>query len=422
MADQSDKIRVLIVDDIADTRDNLEKLLFFEKDMQVVGKAGTGREAIAQAKQLQPDVILMDINMPDMDGIAATEAITTQVPNTEVIMMSVQGETDYLRRAMLAGARQFLTKPVGGDELASSIREVYRLRQTRGRVVSAAQKQEESDQVTGQIIAVYSPKGGTGKSAVACNLAVALKLLPGNRKVCLVDANLLFGDVGVMFNINTSKTINDLTSRITELDSDLLNDVMSSHASGIKVLVAPPNPQMGELVTADHLRAIMEALRREFDYVVVDTQSSFQDQTMAVLDAAARIVLLMTMELSSIKNIRQFLEVAELLEYGEDKLVLVLNKADPRFGIRVDQVEANIQHKVAAQIGNAPYEMTSAINRGVPLIIDKQGHQVSSDITNLAYLVSGNAARSAAKAAAKPAAAASKKEETRGLFARLTKR
>jgi len=422
MADQSDKIRVLIVDDIADTRDNLEKLLFFEKDMQVVGKAGTGREAITQAKQLQPDVILMDINMPDMDGIAATEAITTQVPNTEVIMMSVQGETDYLRRAMLAGARQFLTKPVGGDELASSIREVYRLRQSRGRVVSAAQKQEESDQVTGQIIAVYSPKGGTGKSAVACNLAVALKLLPGNRKVCLVDANLLFGDVGVMFNINTTKTINDLTSRITELDTDLLNDVMSSHASGIKVLVAPPNPQMGELVTADHLRAIMEALRREYDYVVVDTQSSFQDQTMAVLDSAARIVLLMTMELSSIKNIRQFLEVAELLEYGEEKLVLVLNKADPRFGIRVDQVEANIQHKVAAQIGNAPYEMTSAINRGVPLIIDKQAHQVSSDITNLAYLVSGNAARAAAKAAAKPAAAAAKKEEPRGLFARLTKR
>ena len=390
MAEQSDKIRILIVDDIADTRDNLEKLLFFEKDMQVVGKAATGREGISQAKQLQPDVILMDINMPDMDGIAATEAIMTQVPNTQVIMMSVQGETDYLRRAMLAGARQFLTKPVSGDELASSIREVNRLQQSQRRFVVAAQQQDEADQSSGQIIAVYSPKGGTGKTAVACNLAVALKLLPGNRKVCLVDANLLFGDVGVMFNINTTKTINDLTSRINELDKELLNDVMVTHASQIKVLVAPPNPQLGELVTADHLRAILEALRREFDYVVVDTQSSFQDQTMAVLDAAARIVLLMTMELSSIKNIRQFLEVAELLEYGEEKLVLVLNKADPRFGIRVDQVEANIQHKVAAQIGNAPYEMTSAINRGVPLIIDKQSHQVSSDITNLAYLVTGN--------------------------------
>ncbi len=414
MAD-SDKIRVLIVDDIADTRDNIEKLLFFEKDMQVVGKAATGREAVNLSKQLQPDVVLMDINMPDMDGIAATEAIMSQVPNTQVIMMSVQGETDYLRRAMLAGARQFLTKPVGGDELASSIREVYRLQQTQRRFVVAAQ-QEEEEEAAGQIIAVYSPKGGTGKSVIASNLAVALKLLPGNRKVCLVDANLLFGDVGVMFNITTKKTISDLTSRIDDLDAELLNDVMVTHNSQIKILIAPPDPQTGELVTADHLRAVLDALRRHYDYVVVDTQSSFQDQTMTVLDAAARIVLLMTMELSAIKNVRQFLEVAELLEYPDEKVVLVLNKASGRFGIKVEQVEANIQHKVAAQIGYAPYEVADCINRGVPLIIDKQGHQVAADITNLAYLLTGKATARATKSEAQP-----KKEEPRGLFARLTK-
>lgn len=422
MADQSDKIRVLIVDDIADTRDNIEKLLFFEKDMQVIGKAATGREAITQARQLQPDIILMDINMPDMDGIAATEAIVSQMPHTQVIIMSVQGETDYLRRAMLAGARQFLTKPVSGDELSATIRAVHK--QGQRRVVAPLAAETESE-ATGQVIAVYSPKGGTGKSTVAANLALALKLQAGsNLKVCLVDGNLLFGDLALMFNVKPNKTINDLTSRINDLDKDLINDVTVTHPSQLRILVGPSNPQAGELVTADHIRSILDALMREYDYVVVDTQSSFQDQTMAILDAATKIVLVMTMEMSSIKNIGQFLEVAELLEYSDDKIVLVLNKADARFKIRVDQVEQYISHKVSAQIAYYPVEVLLSINNGVPLIIDKPSHQVSHDIIGLSYLLSGKTIPHKQSATQPPQQQqpAAKKEEPRGLFARLTKR
>lgn len=427
MAEPSSKIRVMIVDDIAETRDNLEKLLFFEKDIEVVAKASTGREAIAMAKQHQPDVVLMDINMPDMDGIAATEAVLSQVPTTQVIMMSVQGEQDYLRRSMLAGAREFLIKPISADDLYNAIRHVYRLRTTQRRYVAAgpgdaAPVGETGGPVSqGQILAVFSPKGGTGTSTVAANLAVALRQLSG-KKVALVDGNLTLGDQGVIMNLVSNKTISDLTNRISDLDRDLVNDVMATHTSQVKVLLAPPNPQSGELVTSDHLRTILEFLRREFDYVVVDTQSSFQDRALAVLDMADRILVVMTLEMTCIKNIKLFLEVAELLEYSKDKIMLVLNKADSRMGIRVDVVEANIQHQVAIQIGNAPQEMALSINQGVPLVIDKRTHQVSKDIFNLAnLLVSNRTAQPAAKqAAAQPAA---KQPEKSGLFSRLlTKR
>ena len=121
----TDRIRVLIVDDIPETRDHLSKLLGFESDIEVVGAAASGAEAIEQAGQLLPDVILMDINMPDMDGIAATERLSAEVPSAAVVMMSVQGEADYLRRSMLAGAREFLVKPFSSDELTASIRQVY---------------------------------------------------------------------------------------------------------------------------------------------------------------------------------------------------------------------------------------------------------------------------------------------------------
>ena len=137
-----DKIRVLITDDIAETRENLRKLLSFDADIEVVGAASTGREGIDLAKEFRPHVVLMDINMPDMDGITATEIIRREVPATQVVMLSVQGETDYLRRAMQAGAQDFLTKPPSGDELMDAIR------------------QEEGPGVRGSWSPSIAPKGG----------------------------------------------------------------------------------------------------------------------------------------------------------------------------------------------------------------------------------------------------------------------
>ncbi len=422
---EGEKIRVMIVDDIVDTRDQLEKLLFFEKDIEVISKASNGREAVALAKQLRPDVILMDINMPDMDGIAATEAIMTQDPTVQVIIMSVQGETDYLRRAMLAGAREFLTKPISADDLYKSIRHVHKLASTRPRVANVATGGGSASAVAGdngaegQIIAVFSPKGGVGTSVVAANLAVAIRQQT-NKKVALVDANVIFGDLTVILNLRSDKTIIELAQRVDELDRELLNDVLATHTSQIKVLLAPPDPQRGELVSSDHIRTILEAMRREFDYIVVDTPASFQDRSLAVLDMATRIVTLMTLELHCIRNIKLFLEVADLLEYPHEKVMLVLNKASNRPGIKADDVEKNIQRKISMQIGDATQDMIFSINQGVPLMIGKPTHQVARDIGALAREVTAVAKPAAVGAAASSASKPAQKQG--GLFSRLIKK
>ncbi len=172
----TDQIRVLIVDDIPETRDHLAKLLGFETDIEVVGAAASGREALEMAARLKPDVVLMDINMPDMDGIAATERMSSEVPSAAVVMMSVQGEADYLRRSMLAGAREFLVKPFSSDELTASIRQVYtRERDKLSRIAvqpapAATAAGMPARPVTGgpedgepgRIVAVFGPKGGVG--------------------------------------------------------------------------------------------------------------------------------------------------------------------------------------------------------------------------------------------------------------------
>ncbi len=383
---EGDVIRVMLVDDVADTCDQLEKLLYFEKDIEVVAKASNGREAVALAKEKKPHVILMDINMPEMDGIAATEAIVADDPAVQVIIMSVQGETDYLRRAMMAGAREFLIKPVGSEDLYESIRRVHKLVSSRPRMVAQQAGGGEARSATtqrGQIFAVYSPKGGVGTSTIAANLAIALRQL-SQKKVALVDGNLTLGDLNVVLNMVPKRNIVDLKDRVADLDQDLLNDVLEVHQSQVRVLSSPPNPQDGELVTSDHLRSILDVMRNEFDYIIVDTQSSFHDRAIAVLDMADRIIVLMTLEMTCIKNIKLFMEVAELLGYAREKLMLVLNKADSRMGIRIENVENNIQHKVVLQIANAPYEMILSINQGVPLVIAKRDHRASKDIFALA--------------------------------------
>ncbi len=418
---EGEKIRVMIVDDIVDTRDQLEKLLFFEKDIEVIAKAGNGREAVALAKQHHPDVVLMDINMPDMDGIAATEMIMSQDPTIQVIIMSVQGETDYLRRAMLAGAREFLTKPISADDLYKSIRHVHRLAASRPKMTAQVAETgggggAKSSGMNGQIIAVFSPKGGVGSSSIAANLAVALRQLT-NKKVALMDGNVIFGDLSIILNLRSDKTIIDIATRIDDMDGELLNDVMATHTSQVKVLLAPPDPQRGELVTSDHIRAILELMRQEFDYVVVDTPASFQDRSLAVLDVANRIVALMTLEMHCIRNIRLFLEVAELLEYPREKVLLVLNKASNRTGIKAEDVEKNIQRKLAYQIGDAGPDITYSINQGVPLVIGKPNHQVVRDIVALAKDLSGGT--TPAEAGPPSTAAAPPDQKSGGLFSRL---
>src|SRR5690242_12263731 len=177
----ADQIRVLVVDDIPETRDHLTKLLGFESDIDVVGAASSGREAVEMAVRLSPDVVLMDINMPDMDGIAATEQLTATAPGVAVVMMSVQGEADYLRRSMLAGAREFLVKPFSSDELTSSIRQVSareRDKATRLQTVPVATgggggaAAGADGREPGLVVAVFSPKGGVGRTTLAVNLAV----------------------------------------------------------------------------------------------------------------------------------------------------------------------------------------------------------------------------------------------------------
>ena len=238
---EGEVITILLVDDIPETRENIKKMIAFEPDLKVVGAAGTGKEGLEWAEKLRPNIIIMDINMPDMDGIQATTLITERVPGTAVIMMSVQNDPDYLRRAMLAGARNFLTKPIGMEELYNTIRTVHE-RNKRvtpgpgpGPSQDGAQRKSRSGPATtitraGHVIVVYSPQGGVGTTTIATSLASGL--MKEGIRVLLVDADLQFGDVGAILNLSNTTTMVDLIHDVDDFDVDLF--VIGAGSGGVR--------------------------------------------------------------------------------------------------------------------------------------------------------------------------------------------
>ena len=397
----ADQIRVLIVDDIPETRDHLTKLLGFESDIEVVGSAASGAQALQLAATLFPEVILMDINMPDMDGIVATERLSAEVPDAAVVMMSVQGESDYLRRSMLAGAREFLVKPFSSDELTASIRQVYaREQEKQSRRASAPVMASGGGMTTdgtggggddhdGQIVAIYSPKGGVGRTTIAVNMAVAAATELG-KSVVLVDASFQFGDVGVLLNLNPkNKSMADLVPELEVGEPESLDTFIINHSTGVRVLLAPPSPEMAELITPMAVKKVLDALRRQHDLVIVDCTSWFNETTLSILDAADAVLTVLSLEITSIKNMRLFLEVAEQLGYEHGKVKLVLNRADSSLGIRVADVENSIGRKVDHTIVSDGRSVVYALNRGVPFFLSNREAQVSQDILRLATAVAG---------------------------------
>ena len=390
-----EKLRVMIVDDIPETRENIRRLLQFDTDLEVIATAKSGKEAIDICIEAKPDVILMDINMPDMDGIAATEGVRKKLPYVQVIILSVQRNPEYMRRAMLAGARDFITKPPVYDELSAAIhRAGVMALEEKAKFNQSAQVGSRSgvpafltpEGTNGKVIVIYSPKGGTGTTTLAVNLAVAFR--QDDKKVAIVDGDLQYGDVSVFLNETPKNTIIDLAPRLDELDSELISDFMAVHStSGIKILPPPATPDLADQITGDQFAQLLMMLRQNHDFIIIDTSSYLSEPVQVALETADCIVLVTTPEIPSIKNCNLFLSIIDAGGINRDRIMFIMNRYEHKKSIAPERVGASLHQNIATTIPYDEFYVTNSMNKGVPIVLENKTYPVSKAILLLSTMI-----------------------------------
>ncbi|KEO82749.1 response regulator [Tumebacillus flagellatus] len=183
-------IRVLLCDDHTILRDGLRNLLEGEPDLDVVGEASDGHQAIEAVRELQPDVVLMDINMPGMGGLEAVEKLTAEMPDIRILILTMYNQEEYLFRTIRAGAKGYLLKDSPVSEVVEAIRKVM----SGGSVLNPS--------LTDKLLASYrEPKEETAEKLSPRELEVLTALVQGLSNK-LIAEQLFISETTVKLHIS----------------------------------------------------------------------------------------------------------------------------------------------------------------------------------------------------------------------------
>ena len=368
------------------------KILLLEKDSGLLGPLEAQLKEIAgvemcakvlkpedladQYKKTLPDIILLDIGFEEDSVYSFLASLEPQVAGGHLSLIAMAGSSDMnrIRRAMKSGCVDFLMLPVTNEEISNAVKSAYEKNQSL--LKSSAVLPNSLRTPTGKIVTIFSTKGGVGKSTIAVNLAVMLAafLKDSGRSVALLDGNFQFGDVGFMLNLKPEKTIHDLVREMGEpapLSFEVMKKFMTKHPSGLEVMLAPSKPQFAEEVTMLHLGYIMECLKKNYDYVVVDTIHHINDTDLTIFDWTSSLFVIATLEVTTIKNLVLTLEILKDLQIPRDKISLILNRAYQKMGVECSTVEEKLM-KISCMIPSDGERVVASLNNGTPFVIDMQ--------------------------------------------------
>jgi len=356
-------------------RSNVRRMLNNQDNIRIVGEARNGREALELVKELQPHVVLMDINMPEIDGLKAAEMLAKDFPNVQTVIMSIQGEQEYFRRAMKAGAKDFLIKPFSTNDLIDTIQNVFN-KWVKDR------PELFNEEPRADILTFFATKGGVGRTTLAVNLAAGLA--SKGKKVLLIDASLQFGDVAITLNQPAKRTIYHLVESGEEITLGEIEKNIIKHESGIDLLLAPKEPAFAEAVKSEHILRIIENVETLYNYIIFDMPPSITEKELAILDRSTMVLLVATLEISSLKNTKICLKTFSDINFDLSKIKLILNKEIPNVGFGKEDLESGLAIPVYATVPMEAEIAQRSLNHGEAFVLKSPASAIARSILGMA--------------------------------------
>lgn len=367
----------------ASTHEQVSNALDVQNEFQPVVILDTLNGWVKEIRAANPEVILIDSVMDGQPTFELIDDLTLQFPDAVIVAILANDNPLNAQKAMLAGARAFIVQPFTGVALLSSLRRVRDLENRRRFSQTTAGGADPSMGEPMQIMTVYSPRGGVGCSTVAINLALAIHGQIESR-VLLMEGKMLFGHLALMLNIRAHNDITDLIPHANLLDENLVKDVVVRHASGIDVLLSPSDVQAGQGVRPEDLLGILRAVRKMYDFIVIDAGSYLDENTVTLMDLSDRVLLLTTPDLASLHDASRFLQISRSLSYAPGKMLTILNRTGMLGGVKTKDIEAALHHEVFAYIPEDDPKVVRSLNRGVPHIYKYPRSSVSRSIRKIA--------------------------------------
>jgi len=379
-------VRVVSICDPGPTLSQITSALGSQNEFELVEVLDDLEHLSRDLHEAEAEIILIDHQVGGQATLDIIDDLAMQFLDTVIVAILPIDNPMNAQQVTLSGARGFLVQPFTQVNLLSTLRRVRVLqsRQRQAQTPVTVDDQERDRPL--RTLVVYSPRGGVGCTTVAVNLSIALHE-ETEARVLLMEGKLFFGDVDVMLNIRTHSSLADLIAHTSSMDEMLVREVVHEHISGIYTLLAPINFQVAQGIHPDDMFAIMTGLQRYFDYIVIDTSSNLDENTVTLLDAADRILLVASPELAALHDVSRFMRISQSLAYPPEKVLLLLNQADRPGGVKLREIETVTHKGIFAQIPDDPVNALRCLNRGIPLILKNPRSPVSRSYKKLAKLM-----------------------------------